>query len=1056
MTQGLTHHTGILLVLAVSLAFPPFPARAQSASQTPYTGDTQGVACGPNGALAYNGNSFVLCSSGAWAVQPVTIGTASSAPYTCSSTYEGMLYFDTGASAVKLCNGSSWTAVGGGTPSGSNTQVQYNSSGSFGADSSFTYVTPGALTLGVAGSHLGILTLSGNTSGTTILQPTAAASGTLTFPAVTDTIAVLGTAQTWTAANNWNIASAIASSSSAKLDDVKVQAATTTVTGTTEIATSGFGKVSLYQPTITDASVLTIDNAATLYIDNSPLAAGLVTITNPWAIEINAGNVKFPGTGNVLGTINSGTWNGSPIGVGYGGTGTPTTFTQGSIVFAGASGIYNQDNAQFFWDDTNHKLGIGVATPSKDLSFGGAAARQMWMERAASGAGNNLTISAGGAISGGTDLSGGNLVLSSGISTGTRTSNVQLAVYPAATSTGSSDNTQTTAVTVSAANSGIASQAAFTTIAATRAAVGATDTAGGNLHIDSGTSTGSGYQGNEIVMGAYQGFGSNGTTDSSPTNTFVVGPAGAAAIDSSYTYCCGTTADNILSSTNYAALSAYNNAQVTTDVVFGSAAIWAENDYNSAIDGAQIILFHGRGNGVTAATAGDTAGQIDYQMWDSTAAAKVSFGQIRGMVISPTNGSATGKLVFAAATASAPFDEMTLTSSGIYLGGNVSPTNILSLSGQAARTIWMERETTGNTAGNNLTVRAGGATSAATNKSGGTLILSGGTSTGSGTGQIQFSVFPGTAGSTSDNTVFTAGTVSENSSTGGVVTLNGVTSGTVAIQTAAVAGTGTVFQLPSSNGTNGYFLQTDGNGVTSWVTGGGSGSGVVGGSNTQVQFDNAGNFGGSPNLTWVSPTLTVGAAGSATGQLALAGSASGTTTLQPNNAASGTLTLPAATDTLVGRATTDTLTNKTLTDVINTDTVVSASTNATTTTLGAVTGLAVALTAGKTYAIHAYLPITASAAQGCKLSLDTSDTLTATSISYDTKIWNSTTIRVNSVSGALATSVSSTTAAVTDATIDGVIVVNAAGTLVVKFAENAASGTATANANGYLQVIRMN
>jgi len=47
------------------------------------------------------------------------------------------------------------------------------------------------------------------------------------------------------------------------------------------------------------------------------------------------------------------------------------------------------------------------------------------------------------------------------------------------------------------------------------------------------------------------------------------------------------------------------------------------------------------------------------------------------------------------------------------------------------------------------------------------------------------------------------------------------------------------------------------------------------------------------------------------GKLILAGSSSGTTTLNASATASGTLTLPAATDTLIGKATTDTLTNKT-------------------------------------------------------------------------------------------------------------------------------------------------
>jgi hypothetical protein len=42
---------------------------------------------------------------------------------------------------------------------------------------------------------------------------------------------------------------------------------------------------------------------------------------------------------------------------------TNSTFTTGSVLFAGASGLITQDNAQFFWDDTNHTLGLGTNTP---------------------------------------------------------------------------------------------------------------------------------------------------------------------------------------------------------------------------------------------------------------------------------------------------------------------------------------------------------------------------------------------------------------------------------------------------------------------------------------------------------------------------------------------------------------------------------------------------------------------------------------------------------------------------------------------------------------------
>ncbi len=58
-----------------------------------------------------------------------------------------------------------------------------------------------------------------------------------------------------------------------------------------------------------------------------------------------------------------------------GATGAPTWFapTAGSLLFAGTSGILQQDNASLFFDDTNNRLGIGTATPSYTLDINGAS-----------------------------------------------------------------------------------------------------------------------------------------------------------------------------------------------------------------------------------------------------------------------------------------------------------------------------------------------------------------------------------------------------------------------------------------------------------------------------------------------------------------------------------------------------------------------------------------------------------------------------------------------------------------------------------------------------------
>lgn len=104
---------------------------------------------------------------------------------------------------------------------------------------------------------------------------------------------------------------------------------------------------------------------------------------------------------------------------------------------------------------------------------------------------------------------------------------------------------------------------------------------------------------------------------------------------------------------------------------------------------------------------------------------------------------------------------------------------------------------------------------------------------------------------------------------------------------------------------------------------GGSASGIVvgttavtGGTSGRVLYDNGGILGEYA----ISGTGSVALTGSPafTGTPTFAGSTSGTTGLKASATASGTLTLPAATDTLVARETSDTLKNKTISGADNT------------------------------------------------------------------------------------------------------------------------------------------
>src|SRR5437870_3113734 len=75
---------------------------------------------------------------------------------------------------------------------------------------------------------------------------------------------------------------------------------------------------------------------------------------------------------NILGGANvTTTGSGNTITIDVNGTGS---FTQGSVIFAGPGGAFFEDNAKFFWDDTNFRLGIGGAiVPTNTLTVQGGS-----------------------------------------------------------------------------------------------------------------------------------------------------------------------------------------------------------------------------------------------------------------------------------------------------------------------------------------------------------------------------------------------------------------------------------------------------------------------------------------------------------------------------------------------------------------------------------------------------------------------------------------------------------------------------------------------------------
>jgi len=138
----------------------------------------------------------------------------------------------------------------------------------------------------------------------------------------------------------------------------------------------------------------------------------------------------------------------------------------------------------------------------------------------------------------------------------------------------------------------------------------------------------------------------------------------------------------------------------------------------------------------------------------------------------------------------------------------------------------------------------------------------------------------------------TGGTTAVAIDTAQIVTLSkslallGSTSGSVSIAAPATAGTQS-YTLPTAlPGTSGYALTSTTGGVMSWA----AASGNPGGSTTQVQYNNAGAFAGSANMTFDGTTLTAaGFSGPLNGTVGATTANTGAfTTLSASSTVSGT------------------------------------------------------------------------------------------------------------------------------------------------------------------------
>ncbi|MCX6106439.1 MAG: hypothetical protein NTY08_11485 [Proteobacteria bacterium] len=463
----------------------------------------------------------------------------------------------------------------------------------------------------------------------------------------------------------------------------------------------------------------------------SPTLTSIGTAGTYTKVYVNAtGRVSY-GT-SLLSTdipaLNASTIASGAIAVANGGTGLTSTPTNGQLLIGNASSGYTLSTLS-----AGSFAGVSISTASGSITldtaqdirtsasptFSGLSVTNFTASSLVAGTSDGTSTPAGGtlrstnAAAGNSDKVGGNLTIAAGTGTGTGGSgSINLQTATAAVSTGTTANVLATRMTItSAGNVGIG-----TTAPAAALDLAATST---NATIKSGTLMLQGYSTNN-----------NFITD----NIYYNG---------GYKYSANGYG-NLIQFTNGDIMFdvAANNASGTAAAATPTVAMTIKNSGNVGIGSSSpSSLFQVRGGASigTYTTTAPTYGLIiEGNVGIGSSSPSVAL-DVAGVV----------KATSFQGTTSSNWNSQNinnLLSIGI---GTTTPATDVSLGGDIARTIQVDRRTTA-AAGNSLTINAGDAGTSATDANGGSLILASGNATGNGSSAIQFqtATASGTSGTT--------------------------------------------------------------------------------------------------------------------------------------------------------------------------------------------------------------------------------------------------------------------------------------------------------------------